>query len=79
MYRPLWNQLSSKSQSSSKMAMTQSHRQLTAPAKIIKPLAPRTLIRLQKIPTKEIQGTTQQDREEGVEAVSVELRPAPHQ
>ena len=73
MYRPLWNQ------SSSKTAMTRSHRQLIAPAKTIKPLDPRTLIRLPKIHTREIQGTTQRDQEEGVEAVSVEFRPDPRQ
>ena len=73
MFRPLWNQ------SSSKTAMTRSHPQLTAPAKTIKPLAPRTLTRQLKILTKEMQVTTQQDRKEGAEAVSVELRPAPRQ
>ena len=70
MFRPLWNQ------SSFKTAMTRSHHQLIAPAKTIKPLAPRTLIRLLKILTKEMQVTTQQDQKEGAEAVSVELRPA---
>ena len=53
--------------------MTQSHRQLTALAKTIKPLAPRTLIRPLKILTREMQVKTQQDRKEGAEAVSVEL------
>ena len=59
--------------------MTQSHRQLIAPAKTIRPLAPRTLIRQLRILTREMQETTQQDRVEGAEAVSVELRPAPRQ
>ena len=73
MFRPLWNQ------SSSKTAMTRSHRQLIAPAKTIKPLAPKTLIRLLKILTREMQVTTQQDQGEGAKVVSVALRPAPHQ
>ena len=59
--------------------MTRSHPQLTAPAKTIKPLAPRTLTRQLKILTKEMQVTTQQDQKEGAEAVSVALRPALHQ